>query len=87
MRLCGLGLTQAKTVARHGTRAASVEVELGTELLRAACNGARSSLEAKLSSLTDAVYLTSVVEEMARLNEEATTAATAVRSSLQIPPA
>jgi formiminotetrahydrofolate cyclodeaminase len=87
MRLCGRGLKQAETVAGHGTRAASAEVELGVELLRAAFNGARSNLEAKLSSLTDAVYITSVVEEMARLNEEAATAAAAARSSLQIPPA
>ena len=87
MRLCRLGLKQAETVAGHGTRAASAEVELGAELLRAAFDGARSNLEAKLSSLTDAVYITSVIEEMARLNEEATMAAAAARSSMQIPPA
>ena len=87
LRLCARGLKQAKTVARHGTRAASADTELGVALLHAAFNGARSNLEAKLSSLTDAVYITSVVEEMAQLNEEATSAASAALASLQVPPA
>lgn len=87
MRLSARGLKHAQTVAEHGTRAASADVELGVALLHAAFNGVRSNLEAKLTSLTDAVYITSVVEEMARLNEEVTTAASAAKSSLQIPPA
>ncbi len=87
MRLCGLGLKQAEAVAGHSTRAAAAEVELGAELLRAACHGARSNLEAMLSSLTDLGYITSVVAEMARLSDEATTAAAATQSFLQTPPA
>ena len=87
MRLCARGLKQADTVAGHGARAASADIELGVALLHAAFNGARSNLEAKLSSLTDAVYITSVVEEMAQLNEEATWAASAAGASLQVPPA
>jgi formiminotetrahydrofolate cyclodeaminase len=87
MRLCGRGLKHAEIVARYATRAASADVELGVALLHAAFNGARSNLEAKLSSLTDGVYIRSVVEEMARLNDEATTAASAAGSSLQVPPA
>ena len=87
LRLCARGLKQANTIARHGTRAASADTELGVALLHAAFNGARSNLEAKLSSLTDAVYITSVVEEMAQLNEEATSAASAAGTSLQVPPA
>jgi methenyltetrahydrofolate cyclohydrolase len=87
MRLCARGLRGAETVAVHGARAASADVELGVALLHAAFNGARTNLEAKLSSLTDAVYIRSVVEEMARLNEEATSAASAAATSLQVPPA
>ena len=87
MRLCARGLKHAQTVAGHGARAASADVELGVTLLHAAFNGARSNLEAKLSSLTDAVYLGSVVEEMARLHEEAAAAVCAIGSSLQAPPA
>ena len=87
MRLCARGVKHAETVAGHGARAASADVELGVALLHAAFNGARSNLEAKVSSLVDAVYITSVVEEMVRLNEEATTAASVARSYLQVPPA
>ena len=87
MRLCVRGLTHAATVAGHGARAASADIELGIALLNAACNGARSNLESKLSSLTNAVYITSVVEEMAQLNEEAKSAASAASASLQVPPA
>jgi formiminotetrahydrofolate cyclodeaminase len=87
MRLCARGLERAETVARHGARAASADAELGVALLHAAFKGARSNLEAKLSSLTDAVYITSVVEEMARLNEEAASAASAAKSFLRVPPA
>ena len=87
MRLCARGLKHADTVAAHGTRAASADSELGIALLNAAFNGARSNLEAKLSSLTNAVYITSVVEEMAQLSEEATSAASAAGASLQVPPA
>ena len=71
----------------HGARAASADTELGVALLRAAFNGALSNLEAKLSSLTDAVYITEVVEEMAQLSEEATSAVSAAGASLQVPPA
>jgi methenyltetrahydrofolate cyclohydrolase len=87
LRLCTRGLTQANTVAKHGARAASTDIELGVALLHAAFNGARSNLEAKLSSLTDAAYINSVVEEMAELSEEGTAAASAARASLQVPPA
>jgi formiminotetrahydrofolate cyclodeaminase len=87
MRLCTRGLKHASTVAGHGTRAASADIELGVALLHAAFNGARSNLEAKLSSLTDAVYITSVVEEMAQLNDDATSAASAAVACLQVPPA
>jgi formiminotetrahydrofolate cyclodeaminase len=87
IRLCALGLQQARTVARHCSRAAAAEVELGVTLLRAGFSGARSNLEAKLTSLTDVVYTTAIVEELARLSEEATSAASAAEASIQVPPA
>jgi formiminotetrahydrofolate cyclodeaminase len=41
IRLCALGLQHARTVAKHCTRAAAAEVELGVTLLRAGFTGAR----------------------------------------------
>jgi formiminotetrahydrofolate cyclodeaminase len=87
IRLCALGLTHAQVVAASGSRAAGGQVEFAVALLRVALNGARSSLEARLSSLTDVVYTKAVVEEIAHLSEEATTAARAAESSVQAPPA
>jgi formiminotetrahydrofolate cyclodeaminase len=87
MRLCKLGLQEARTVAERCPRAAAAEVELGVTLLRAGLSGARSNLEARLSSLTDVLYTTGIVEEIARLSEEATTAANAAEASVRVPPA
>ena len=87
MRLCALGLQQGRTVGEHCSRAAAAEVELGVTLLRAGFSGAQSNLEVKLSSLTDVLYTTAIVEEMARLGEEATTAANAAEASVRIPSA
>src|SRR5579862_505289 len=86
-RLCGLGVKRAQTIAAFSCRAAGGEVELAIALLRIGSTGARSNLEARLSSLIDVVYTESVVEEMARLSEEATTAARAAELSVQPPPA
>ena len=87
MRLAVRGLKLAETVAAHSARAASADVQLGVALLHAAFSGARANLEGKLSSLTDAPYSTSVVDELAKLSEDATTAMRAAESSLQVPPA
>jgi methenyltetrahydrofolate cyclohydrolase len=87
IRLCALGLQHARTVAERCSRAAGAEVELGVTLLRAGFSGARSNLEARLSSLTDVLYTTAVVEEIARLSEEATIAASAAEASVRVPPA
>jgi len=87
MRVCKLGLQEARTVAKHCSRAAAAEVELGVTLLRGALSGARSNLEARLSSLTDVLYTTAIVEEIAGLSEEATTAANAAEASVRVPPA
>jgi formiminotetrahydrofolate cyclodeaminase len=87
IRLCALGLKHAQTVAASSCRAAGSEVELAVALLRVGLNGARSNLEARLSSLTDVVYTQAVVEEIAHLSNEATIAASAAESSVQVPPA
>lgn len=87
IRLCALGLKHAQTVAASSCRAAGSEVELAVALLRVGLTGARSSLEARLSSLTDVVYTRAVVEEIAQLSEEATTAARAAELAVQAPPA
>jgi formiminotetrahydrofolate cyclodeaminase len=87
MRLCARGLKLGHTVAVHGARAAAADVQLGVALLHAAFDGAQTNLEGKLTSLTDTVYITSVVDEIARLSEEATAAARAVDSILRVPQA
>lgn len=55
--------------------------------LRAAFSGAQSNLEARLSSLTDVLYTTAIIDEIARLSEEAASAATAAAVAVQVPPA
>jgi formiminotetrahydrofolate cyclodeaminase len=87
IRLCALGLKHAQTVAASSCRAAGSDVQLAIALLRIGLTGARSNLEARLSSLIDVVYTKSVVEEIAHLSEEATTAARAAELSIQPPPA
>ena len=56
IRLCALGLQHARTVAASSCRAAGADVELAIALLRLGVTGARSNLEARLSSLTDLEY-------------------------------
>jgi hypothetical protein len=80
-------LKHAQTVAASSCRAAGSEVELAIALLRVGLIGARSNLEARLSSLTDVVHTQAVVEEIASLSEEATTAARAAELAVQAPPA
>jgi formiminotetrahydrofolate cyclodeaminase len=86
IRLCALGLQHARTVAEHCSRAAAAEVELGVTLLRAGFAGARSNLETRLSSLTDVLYTTAIVEDIARLSEETTNAASAAEAAVRVPP-
>jgi formiminotetrahydrofolate cyclodeaminase len=87
MRLCADALTHAETVARITTRHAAADIQLAVALLHAAVIGARSNLESKLSGLTDAGYIASVVDEIAHLTAKATTAAQAAESLVQVPPA
>jgi methenyltetrahydrofolate cyclohydrolase len=87
IRLCALASKHAQTVATSSCRAAGSDVALAIALLRVGLTGARSQLEARLSSLSDLVYAKAVVEEIARLSEEATTAAHVAELSVQPPPA
>lgn len=87
MQLCSRGLKHAQTVAAHSSRAASADVGLAVELLRSAFNGARSNLEGKMSSLTDAKYIASLADEMVRLSEEEADATRAAGAFLRVPPA
>src|ERR1043166_20279 len=85
MRLCARGLEIAVLVATHSGRAASADARLAVSLLLAGFDGARSNLEGKLSSFIDAAYVTSVVDEIARLSREATAATRASASWLEVP--
>ena len=87
MRLCALGLELAATIAAHGARAASADVQLGMALLQAGFDGARSNLEGKLSSLPDAAYVASVVDEIVRLSGDTTASTRAAESLLKALPA
>ena len=86
MRLSSHALKQAEVVAAHTSRAASADVQFAIALLHAACAGARSNLEGKLSSLTDSQHVGSVVDDIARLSEEAAAATRAAEAHLRVPP-
>lgn len=87
MRLCARALKHAQNVATHSSRGASTDTQFGIGLLRTAFDGARVNLEAKLSSLIDAPYITSVVYEIAGLTEEVTAVIRATEKLLRVPPA
>jgi formiminotetrahydrofolate cyclodeaminase len=87
MRLCARGLELAATVAAHSARPASADVQLGVALLQAGFDGARSSLEGRLSSFIDEAHITSVVDEIARLSHVTSAATRAAESVLKVPPA
>jgi formiminotetrahydrofolate cyclodeaminase len=87
MRLCVSALQQAEIVAGQSSRATSPDVALAAALFEAAVNAARSNLEAKLPVLTDAAHAMSLVEQIARLSQDAAVAADAVRSFVTVPPA
>jgi formiminotetrahydrofolate cyclodeaminase len=87
MRLCAQGLALAVTVAAHGARAASADLQLGVALLQAGFDGARSSLEGKLTSFTDPAYVASAVDEIGRLTGETIASTRAAESWLKALPA
>jgi methenyltetrahydrofolate cyclohydrolase len=87
LRLTAVALRHAGTIATRSSRAAAADVELAVALLHAAFTGARTNLETKLGTLGDAVYTNAVVEEMARLTEDATIAARFAEASARTPPA
>lgn len=87
MRLSAHGLALAAVVAVHGCRAALSDIELAVALLRTGLAGARGTLEVKLRTLTEGTYTQAVVQEMARLSDEAIRAGQAVDSALRVLPA
>jgi formiminotetrahydrofolate cyclodeaminase len=87
MRLCASGLQLAATVAAHSARPASADVQLGVALLHAGFDGSRRNLEGKLTSFTDVAYVTSVVDEIARLSDATIAASRAADSVLKVLPA
>ena len=87
LRIAAHRLEVAATVAAHGARAASADVQLGMALLQAGFDGARSHLEGKLSGFTDAGYVTSVAEEIVRLTGQASASAHDADSLLKALPA
>jgi len=86
MRLCGRALQDAETVAGRSPRPASTDVELAVTLLETAFNAARSSLEVKLPILSDALHVTAIGEQLARLSHDTAAAADAARSFVKVPP-
>ena len=87
MRLSAEALTHAEEVAARSCQAASRNIQLAVALLRDGFDGARINLESKLSTLTDVLYTESVINEMSRLSEEATTKARDAEALVQLPPA
>ena len=87
MRLSAHGLALAAVVAVHGCRAALSDIELAVALLRTGLSGARGTLEVKLLTLTEGTYTQAVVQEMARLSDEAIRAGQAADSALRVLPA
>lgn len=87
MRMCARGLELAAIVAAHSARVASADIQLGVALLQAGFDGARSTVEGKLSSFSDAPYVTSVVDEIARLSDKTAAATHAAESFLKARPA
>lgn len=87
MRLSVAALTQAERVAERSCQAASRNIQLAVALLRVGVDAARVNLESKLSTLNDMSYTTSVLDDISRLSEEATTRARAAETFVQLPPA
>ena len=87
MRLCAQGLELAATVAAHGARAATADVQLAIALLQTGFDGAHSNLEGKLRNFTEPAHVTPIVDEMVRLTAETTASRRTAELLIQTPPA
>ncbi len=67
MRACAAAAEQGVVVGELGLLSASSDVQVGLELLRAAMRGAKLNVEINLESVKDTGYVTTVREEIARL--------------------
>jgi hypothetical protein len=85
--VCGGPLTHAEEVGARSSQAASRTIQLALAFLRDDFEGARTNLESKLSSLTDASYTAAVIDEIPRLSEEATSKTQAVEALVRPPAA
>jgi formiminotetrahydrofolate cyclodeaminase len=82
MRLSAAALQQAQAVAGRCHRAASSDVGVAIELLRAGFRGARSTVRSNLAGIGDAAFVGTVTAEVERLSADAARAATLAEQAL-----
>lgn len=83
MRQCAAALTEASTVAAHGSRNAASDVGVGLELLGAGLRGARLNVEINLDGLSDREYADRVRQEAAALAKRAEAGELDARNALR----
>jgi methenyltetrahydrofolate cyclohydrolase len=82
MRLSSVALRQAQAVAGRCHRAASSDVGVAIDLLRAGFHGARSTVRSNLAGIGDAAFVDTVTAEVERLSADAAQAATLAEQAL-----
>jgi formiminotetrahydrofolate cyclodeaminase len=76
-------LQQAQAVAGRCHRAASSDVGVAIDLLRAGFHGARSTVRSNLAGVGDAAFVGMVTAEVERLSADAAQAATLAEQALE----
>jgi formiminotetrahydrofolate cyclodeaminase len=84
MRLSSAALQQAQAVAGRCHRAASSDVGVAIDLLRAGFHGARSTVRSNLAGIGDAAFVGTVTAEVERLSADAAQAATLAEQALDL---
>lgn len=82
MRLSSVALQQAHAVAGRCHRAASSDVGVAIDLLRAGFHGARSTVRSNLARIGDAAFVGTVTAEVERLSADAAQAAAVAEQAL-----
>jgi formiminotetrahydrofolate cyclodeaminase len=82
MRLSSMALQQAQAVAGRCHRAASSDVGVAIDLLRAGFHGARSTVRSNLAGIGETAFVDAVTAEVERLSAEAARAATLAEQAL-----
>jgi len=85
MRVSATSLDAAGLVAAHGHRAAMSDVGVAVALLRSGFHGARLNVDANLGGIKDESYAREVAADVARLGQQALSAATLAEQSLAAP--